>query len=235
MKTIVITPTYNEKSNIAEIIEKLFSLKINSLEVLVVDDNSPDGTAEVVRKLAQKYPVNLIVRSEKRGLGTAYTAAFKNILSQSGSSDVVIQMDADLSHDPAVIPVFLNQIKNCDVVLGSRYIKGGGVKNWNFFRRIVSRWSNVYARVILGLPYRDLTGGFKCWKREVLEKIDLDSLSSVGYNFQIETTYKAHRLGYKICEVPITFTERKQGESKFNLGIIVESFIKVLRLKIKNE
>lgn len=235
MKTIVIIPTYNEKSNIAEIIEKLFSLKINSLEVLVVDDNSPDGTAEVVRKLAQKYPVNLIVRSEKRGLGTAYTAAFKNILSQSGSSDVVIQMDADLSHDPAVIPVFLNQIKNCDVVLGSRYIKGGGVKNWNFFRRIVSRWSNVYARVILGLPYRDLTGGFKCWKREVLEKIDLDSLSSVGYNFQIETTYKAHRLGYKICEVPITFTERKQGESKFNLGIIVESFIKVLRLKIKNE
>ena len=235
MKTIVIIPTYNEKSNIAEIIEKLFSLKINSLEVLVVDDNSPDGTAEVVRKLAQKYPVNLIVRSEKRGLGTAYTAAFKNILSQPGSPDIIIQMDADLSHDPAVIPVFLNQIKNCDVVLGSRYIKGGGVKNWNFFRRIVSRWSNVYARVILGLPYRDLTGGFKCWKREVLEKIDLDSLSSVGYNFQIETTYKAHRLGYKICEVPITFTERKQGESKFNLGIIVESFIKVLRLKIKNE
>ncbi len=235
MKTIVIIPTYNEKSNIAEIIEKLFSLKINSLEVLVVDDNSPDGTAEVVRKLAQKYPVNLIVRSEKRGLGTAYTAAFKNLLGEPDPPDIIIQMDADLSHDPVVIPVFLNQIKNCDVVLGSRYIKGGGVKNWNFFRRIVSRWSNVYARVILGLPYRDLTGGFKCWKREVLEKIDLDSLSSVGYNFQIETTYKAHRLGYKICEVPITFTERKQGESKFNLGIIVESFIKVLRLKIKNE
>lgn len=229
----MVIPTYNEKSNIAQLITEVFALNITSLKVLVVDDNSPDGTADIIRKLAQKYPIQVMVRSEKRGLGVAYTAAFKSILNQSDKPDNIIQMDADLSHDPADIPRLLNEIKNCDLVLGSRYIEGGGVKNWGWLRRSISRWGNTYARLTLSLPYRDLTGGFKCWRREVLEKIKLDDLSSTGYNFQIETTYKTHGLSFKICEMPIIFTERKTGQSKFNLGIIWESFIKVLLLRLK--
>lgn len=233
-KVIVVVPTYNEKENLPVLAEKVFGLNIPNLEILVVDDNSPDGTADAVRELAQKCPVQIIVRNEKRGLGTAYAAAFKSVLGRPDKPDYIIQMDADLSHDPADIPHLLAKIKTCDVVLGSRYIKGGGVENWNWLRRCISRFGNIYAQFVLNLPYHDLTGGFKCWRRAVLEKISLDDLSSTGYNFQIETTYKAHRLGYKICEVPIIFTERKIGRSKFNLGIIWESFIKVLWLRIKN-
>ncbi|MDP3800099.1 MAG: polyprenol monophosphomannose synthase [bacterium] len=233
MKTIVVIPTYNERSNILEIIEKIFALNINGLEVLVVDDNSPDGTADVVKELSNKYPIKLISRAKKEGLGKAYVSVFKQILLAQDKPDYIIQIDADLSHNPKNILNFLNKIGECDLVLGSRYIKGGGTENWDYVRKMVSRFGNIYAQFILSLPYKDLTGGFKCWKREVLEKIDLDLLSSTGYNFQIETTYKAHKLGYKICEVPITFTERKTGKSKFNLGIIWESFIKVLWLKLK--
>ncbi|MBI4118751.1 MAG: polyprenol monophosphomannose synthase [Parcubacteria group bacterium] len=232
-KVAVVIPTYNEKENLPVLVEKIFNLNVPGLEILVVDDNSPDGTAMVARELSKKYSVQVMVRDQKRGLGTAYTAAFKLVLNQSDKPDFIIQMDADLSHNPAEIPVFLNKIRNCDVVLGSRYIKGGGVVNWNFLRRLVSRLSNIYARLVLGVPVRDLTGGFKCWRREVLEKIDLERLDSVGYNFQIETTYKALQAGFRVCEVPIIFTERKFGSSKFNLGIIAESFIKVLLLKLK--
>ncbi len=234
MKTLVVIPTYNERSNIAEVIEKIFELNINGLEVLVVDDNSPDGTANVVKELTGKYPIKLLSRIKKEGLGKAYVDAFKSIIKVQDRPDYIIQMDADLSHSPKNILDFLRKIGEYDVVLGSRYIKGGGTENWDPVRKMVSRFGNVYAQIILSLPYKDLTGGFKCWKREVLEKINLDSLSSTGYNFQIETTYKAHRLGYKICEVPIIFTERKVGKSKFNLSIIWESFIKVLWLRIKN-
>lgn len=229
----MVVPTYNEKENLPVLVGKVFNLNIPGLVMMVVDDNSPDGTAQVARELAQKYPVKAMVRDKKRGLGTAYTTAFKYLLDQPNKPDYVIQMDADMSHNPAEIPVFLNKIKICDVVLGSRYVKGGGVRNWGCLRRLVSRVSNSYARFVLGLPVRDLTGGFKCWRSEVLEKIDLDSLSSVGYNFQIETTYRAYKLGLKICEVPIVFTERKLGSSKFNLKIILESFIKVLLLRIR--
>ena len=232
MKTLVVIPTYNEGSNITEVIEKIFELNINGLEVLVVDDNSPDGTADVVKELTGKYPIKLLSRIKKEGLGKAYVSAFKSIISAQDRPDYIIQMDADLSHSPKNILDFLRKIGEYDVVLGSRYIKGGGTENWDPVRKMVSRFGNIYAQIILSLPYKDLTGGFKCWKREVLEKINLDSLSSTGYNFQIETTYKAHRLGYKICEVPIIFTERKVGKSKFNLSIIWESFIKVLWLRI---
>ncbi|MBI2052164.1 MAG: polyprenol monophosphomannose synthase [Candidatus Sungbacteria bacterium] len=232
-KVAVVIPTYNEKENLPVLVEKIFNLNVPGLEILVVDDNSPDGTAMVARGLSKKYPVRVMVRDQKRGLGTAYAAGFKLILNQPDKPDFIIQMDADLSHNPAEISVFLNKIKTCDVVLGSRYIKGGGVVNWNFLRRLVSRLSNIYARLILGIPVRDLTGGFKCWKREVLEKINLERLDSVGYNFQIETTYKALQAGFRVSEVPIVFTERKFGSSKFNLGIIAESFIKVLLLKLK--
>ncbi|MBI4120313.1 MAG: polyprenol monophosphomannose synthase [Parcubacteria group bacterium] len=230
-RTIIVTPTYNEKDNLPELVDRIFSLGLNDIKLVVVDDNSPDGTAQVAEELAQKYPLDLIRRQQKSGLGTAYTAAFKKTIPEQ--PDYIIQMDADLSHDPNIIPQMLQEIQKCDLVLGSRYVKGGKIENWNFTRRLVSRWGNFYARLILGLPYRDLTSGFKCFRREVLEKINLDKLSSVGYNFQIETTYRAHRLGCRICEIPITFTERKTGVSKFNLGIILESFVKVLLLRLR--
>jgi len=228
----VVTPTYNERNNLEILSKKIFDLKIPELKLIVVDDNSPDGTGKFAEELAKIYPVKVIHREKKMGLGTAYAQAFKEIIVQD-RPNYIIQMDTDLSHDPAIIPQMLKKIVDCDLVLGSRYVPGGKIENWNFFRRMISRWGNIYARFILGLPYKDLTGGFKCFRREVLENIDLDSLSSVGYNFQIETTYAAHKKGYKICEIPITFTERRGGVSKFNIGIIFESFWKVFLLRFR--
>ncbi|MEK9186607.1 MAG: polyprenol monophosphomannose synthase [Patescibacteria group bacterium] len=240
MPVFIVIPTYNEKENLPVLLEKIFDLKIPDLKALVVDDNSPDGTGRLADELKLKYP-NLAVlhRQQKEGLGRAYVTAFKTVLTSyrpdkdSRHSDYIVQMDADLSHDPAVIPTMLDKIKTCHLVIGSRYIKGGRTVNWDFFRKLISRFGNFYARIVLGLPYKDLTGGFKCWRREVLEKIDLESLSSTGYNFQIETTYKAHQLKFNICETPITFTERKTGKSKFNFRIMLEAFWKVLMLRIR--
>lgn len=230
---VVVTPTYNERDNLPALAARIFSLGIDNLGLIVIDDNSPDGTGQLAEKLSQKYPIKVIHRSEKRGLGTAYIEAFRFILQSQNPPDYIVQIDADLSHDPAVIPLMIKKAGECSLVLGSRYIRGGGVKNWGLSRRLVSRFGNIYARVVLGIPIHDLTGGFKCWSREALEKINLDSLSSLGYNFQIETTYKAYRLGYKIREIPIIFEERKTGASKFNLGIILESFFKVLILRFR--
>lgn len=232
-KIWVVTPTYNEAENLPVLAEKLFALKVENLKLIIVDDNSPDGTGAVAFELAKKYPISIIRRTEKSGLGTAYVAAFKLALNDAEKPDFIIQMDADLSHDPASIPKLLNKAHAYDLILGSRYISGGRTENWGFFRKLISRFGNWYARKVLGLPYRDLTGGFKCFRRNVLESIKLESLSSVGYNFQIETTYRAHQQGFKICEVPITFTERASGKSKFNPGIMLESFWKVLMLKFK--
>jgi len=232
-KIVVVTPTYNERDNLPVLVARIFSLGIHNLELIVVDDNSPDGTGELAEELSQKYSIKVIHRPQKMGLGTAYIEAFKFILQSRNPPNYIIQIDADLSHDPKVIPIMLKKIEDCDLVLGSRYIRGGGVENWNFTRRLVSRFGNIYARFILGMPIYDMTGGFKCYRREVLEKINFDFLSSIGYNFQIETTYKAYRLGYKICEIPIIFKERKTGSSKFNLGIILESFFKVLILRFR--
>ncbi len=232
-KIVVVTPTYNERDNLPILVEKIFSLGIDNLTMVVVDDNSPDGTGQLAEELAKKYPVKVIHRPEKKGLGTAYVEAFKFIFYSRHPLDYIIQIDADLSHDPAVIPIMIKKAGECDLVLGSRYIQGGGVENWNFLRQFISRFGNIYARVVLGVHIHDLTGGFKCYRREVLEKINFDSLSSIGYNFQIETTYKVYRLGYKICEIPIIFKERKIGNSKFNLGIILESFFKVLILRFR--
>ncbi len=234
-KVYVVVPTYNEKENLPALAEKIFSAgwrtKIPDLHLLVVDDNSPDGTGRIADELRNKFPVTVIHRSEKSGLGKAYIAGFEALPPEA---EIIIQMDADLSHDPAAIPAMLEKIRDCDVVLGSRYIPGGKTVNWNFFRKMVSRFGNIYARLVLGLPYRDLTGGFKCFRREVLKAINLNSLSSVGYNFQIEMTYAAHKKGFRICEIPITFTERLTGTSKFNLGIMLESFWKVLALKFRH-
>ena len=228
-RVCVVTPTYNEKDNIEVLVKKIFDLKIPNLEMVIVDDNSPDGTGRIAEELAKIYPIRVMHREKKMGLGTAYAAAFRTLLEKQ--PDYIIQMDADLSHDPADIPRFIEKANDHDVVLGSRYVEGGSIENWDFFRKLISRFGNFYSRSILWVPYRDLTGGFKCYRKAVLASLDLNSLSSLGYNFQIETTYKAHKFGHKIHEIPITFTERKSGDSKFNLGIMAESFLKVILLR----
>jgi len=235
LKKIVIIPTYNEKNNIGEIVEKIFDLNIPNLSILVVDDNSPDGTGQIAEELAQKFQQRLSVihRSEKRGLGSAYVEGFRYAL--NNGADYIFEIDADLSHDPLCIPVFLKAIENYDLVLGSRYINDGAIKNWNIIRRILSWGGNLYAQLILNMPIKDLTGGFKCFRRSVLEKININSLTSLGYVFQIETTYRAWQAGFRIGEIPITFTERKEGESKFNIQIFFDAFIKVLKLRFNSE
>lgn len=229
----IVTPTYNERENLRPLAQKIFGLNIPNLIWVIVDDNSPDGTGELADQLSERYPIKVFHRNQKSGLGKAYVYAFKKILESSKADCFIIEMDGDLSHDPIVIPKMLQAVQSCDLVLGSRYIKEGKIENWNWMRRLISRFGNFYARTILGVKLRDLTGGFKCFRRQVLESIDLDSLNSAGYNFQIETTYRAIQKGFKVCEVPITFSERKSGKSKFSLGIILESFWKVLLLRFK--
>lgn len=235
MNIAVITPTYNERDSLESLIEQIFSLTISSITLVVVDDCSLDGTGEIAEKLAEIYPIRVIHREKKMGLGTAYVHAFREVLTTQNKNkpNYIIQMDADLSHDPRAIPQFLEAIGHSDVVLGSRYVPGGKIENWDFFRRLISRLGNFYARHVLSLPYRDLTSGYKCFRREVLESVDLDSLSSVGYNFQIETTFHAHKKNFRIREIPIIFRERKTGQSKFHIGIILESFLKVLLLRFR--
>ena len=229
----LVIPTFNERENVEILIPRIFLLGVRDLQMLVVDDNSSDGTGEALETLSRRYPIQVINRPEKQGLGTAYTMAFKTLLQRSTRErpDYIIQMDADMSHDQNVIPTMLEQIENHDIILGSRYIPGGRIENWESSRRFLSKAGNLYARIILGVPYRDITSGFKCYRRQVLENIDLDSLNSVGYNFQIETIYKAHKKGFRISEIPITFTERRVGVSKMNFPIILESFWKVLKLR----
>ena len=230
MKCLVIMPTYNEKENVEAIATAV--LKNKECDILFIDDNSPDGTGKIIDEMhTEDKRINVIHRPGKSGLGRAYITGFKWAI--ENGYDFIFEMDADFSHDPAEIPNFIKKMDECDMVLGSRYVKGGGIENWDVLRKLVSRFGNIYSRTVLWLPYRDLTGGFKCYKRKVLESIDLDTFSSVGYNFQIETTYKAHKNGFHICEIPITFRERKSGQSKFNLAIILESFVKVLFLRFR--
>lgn len=232
-KKCIVIPTYNESANIEKLLANIFSLKISNLDVLVVDDNSPDGTAEIVNQLAHKHPVSLLSRNGKRGLGYAYVDGFKNALSRK--YEYIFAMDGDLSHDPLYIASFLKEIENYDLVLGSRYIPGGGIRNWGTIRKFISRCGNIYARKILRINYRDLTGGYKCYRREVLENINLDNINSIGYIFQVETTYKAHQAGYKIKETPIIFCDREKGRSKFSAKIIWESFWKIFLIALKNK
>jgi len=230
-KIYIVIPTYNERGNIETLLPMIFQLGLPGLNVVVVDDNSPDGTGQVVERMRAKYSnLQILHRQKKSGLGQAYVAGFRYAFEHN--AQFIMQMDADLSHDPKQIPEFLQAIQAADLVLGSRYIANGGVRNWNLARRLISRFGNIYARIILGLPYHDLTGGFKCFRREVLEKVDITKLSSLGYNFQIETTYKAHLNGARITEIPIIFTERVEGKSKFSLKIIIESFWKVILLRL---
>lgn len=234
MKTLVIVPTYNEKGNLLALTEGIFRTKIPDLSVLIVDDNSPDGTAVYADELAARFPIRVMRRPRKEGVGRAYIAAFRTILTDQEPPDYIIQMDADLSHDPALIPVMLGAMRECDMVIGSRYIAGGRIENWGAVRRAISRIGNAYARTVLGLPYRDLTSGYRCFRRAALMRLVDERFSSSGYCFMIETVARAHALGYRIREVPIVFTERTVGKSKFNLGIIVESVWRVLVLAVRS-
>jgi dolichol-phosphate mannosyltransferase len=231
-KHLIIVATYNEKGNIEKLLGEIFAV-VPHVNVLVIDDNSPDKTYEIVEELAHdKYNDKLFLmkRAGKLGLGTAYIAGFNwGILRQY---DVIMHMDADFSHNPRYIPEFFEAIKTNDLVLGSRYIKGGGVVNWGFKRKLMSMGGSLYSRIILGLKTRDLTGGFKCFRRKVLETIDVNNLKSTGYSFQVETTYKTFLNGFKIKEIPIIFEDRIIGQSKMSSGIFVEALLMVIKLKL---
>ncbi|ADG82268.1 polyprenol monophosphomannose synthase [Thermincola potens] len=231
MKALVVIPTYNEKENIAKLIGEL--MKVNGeLEVLVVDDGSPDGTGEIVRALARENErVHVIHRPGKMGLGTAYITGFRYALKRP-DIECILEMDADFSHQPKYIKDFLREIKEYDVVLGSRYIPGGGVENWGWSRRLLSKGGSLFARLVLGLPYRDCTGGFRCYRRQVLEQIDLNTITSEGFGFQVEMLYACHQNKFRIKEIPIIFPDRREGTSKISRKIVLEAFCMVLKLRI---
>lgn len=231
MKAIVVIPTYNEAQNIEQLIDRILFQGIRNLDILVVDDNSPDGTAEIVDRIACCEPnVFLLKRSCKSGLGTAYVAGFKYALERT--YDYIFEMDADFSHDPDEIPNFFESIKTCDLVIGSRYKSGVNVINWPLMRLILSVGANKYTQIITGLPIKDCTGGYKCFRREVLQAIDLDKIASDGYSFQIEMNFKAWKKGFRICEIPIVFADREAGSSKMSKKIIREAIWMVWKLKI---
>ena len=220
-RALVIIPTYNEKENIHSIVELVLS-QVANLEILVVDDNSPDGTAAIVTEMAQANPrVHLLSRAGKLGLGTAYIAGFKWGLARGYA--YLIEMDADFSHDPCEIPNMLKAIQQADLVLGSRYIDGVRVVNWPLSRLFLSKGASYYVRIITGLPIHDPTGGFKCFRRKVLETIELDKVRSNGYAFQIEMTHKAWMMGFRVREIPITFADRSAGQSKMSGHIVREA------------
>jgi dolichol-phosphate mannosyltransferase len=226
-----VIPTYNEKQNIARLISRVLDLGPD-ITILVIDDSSPDGTAEVVSAIAQGNPrVHLVTRAGKLGLGSAYLMGFKLVLAQG--ADIVIQMDADLSHDPQYIPSLLEAVEKSDLALGSRYVKGVNVVNWPMSRLLLSYFANIYTMIVTGLPVHDATGGFKCFRRKVLEAIDLDAVISDGYCFQIEITFRAWRKGFSIVEVPIVFVDRTAGASKMSKRIIWEAIWKVWWFRIE--
>ena len=233
MKTIVVVPTYNEIENLARIVE-LIREQPGGFHILVVDDNSPDGTGRLADELAAAHPgeVHVLHRQGKEGLGRAYVAGFGHVL-KMGGYDAIVQMDADLSHDPAYLPEFLKALEKYDLVLGSRYLNGISVVNWDLKRLLLSKGASIYVKVITGMPYSDMTGGFKAWRRDALLSIGLDRLFSNGYLFQIETTYRLHRLRrFSIGETSIIFRDRDLGRSKIDLPIILEAVWGVIRLRL---
>jgi dolichol-phosphate mannosyltransferase len=218
----LVLPTYNEAENVEPLVEAARAKLPPGAQVLIVDDSSPDGTGRVADRLAERHEnVQVLHRRRKEGLGPAYIAGFRTAL--EGGAGLVLEMDSDFSHDPAYLPRLLDAARRADVVLGSRYVEGGGVSDWGPLRRAISRGGSAYARLVLGVPVRDLTGGFKCFRREVLEAIDLDAITTRGYAFQVEMTYRALRRGFKVVEVPILFRERRVGSSKMDLSIVTEA------------
>ncbi|MHB1382696.1 MAG: polyprenol monophosphomannose synthase [Thermoleophilia bacterium] len=233
----IILPTYNERENLERFVGALQGvLGDNSLEgrLIIVDDNSPDGTGRIADDLAERHDnITVIHRPEKQGLGPAYLAGFKQALATDTS--YIFEMDSDFSHNPSYIPSFLDAIRDADLVLGSRYVPGGRVENWGLLRKIISKGGSTYARLILRLPVRDLTGGLKCFRREVLEALDLDAVTSFGYGFQIELTYKAAKKGFRVKELPITFVDRQQGKSKMSKRIVLEAVFLVWKLRLRTD
>lgn len=230
----IIVPTFNEADNLPTLAAALWSLPLEGLRILVVDDNSPDGTGAIADRLAEKEPERLQVihRTGKLGLGTAYITGFKRAL-ETGS-DVIGQMDADFSHSPDYLPSLLEKMDDCDLVLGSRYVKGGAVdERWELGRVLLSWFGNFYARTILGLEVRDATGGYRLWRRPTLEAMPLDRVRSNGYVFQVEMAYLAQRMGFRSCEVPIYFEDRRIGQSKMSFRIQVEAALRVWQLLFK--
>ena len=235
MSKLIIIPTYNEKENIEKIILKVFSLDID-FDILIVDDGSPDGTAEIVKKIQKTYSKNLhiVERTGKLGLGTAYIYGFKWAL--KNNYDYIFEMDADFSHDPDDL---IRLYKAChedkgDVAIGSRYIKGVNIVNWPMSRLLMSFFASKYVKIITGMPIQDSTAGFKCYKRSVLEKINLEKIQFVGYAFQIEMKFTAWKYGFNVVEVPVIFTDRQEGASKMSGGIFFEAFFGVMQMKIKS-
>lgn len=232
-RSLIVIPTYNEAENLAKITAALFELKVDGLEILNVDDASPDGTGQVADQLVQKSQdrFHVMHRPGKLGLGTAYIQGFKWALDQG--FQYIIHMDADFSHSPSYIPQFLSLIPEYDVVVGSRYVKGGQLdERWTWYRRLLSWWANsVWVRLILGTKTRDATAGFKCWSASALQRIDLDRIRSTGYIFQVEMCYLAEKLGFRIKEIPIYFEERRIGQSKMDSGVKIEAALRVIQLR----
>ena len=235
-KVTVILPTYNEKENIGKITAVLFDLDIPNFHVLIVDDNSPDGTGDIADELAAHYQgrVSVLHRPEKQGLGPAYKQGFRHALSLG--ADILIQMDADLSHQPKYIPQMLKQARHYDIVLGSRYIRGGSVdEQWSILRKGLSWWANrVYAPAILSIPITDSTGGFRLFHRESLLAMDIEQVVAQGYAFQVEMIFIAHRLGFRIAEIPIHFPERVHGRSKMSLSIALEAALRLWQIRFRH-
>jgi dolichol-phosphate mannosyltransferase len=234
VRPAVCLPTYNERENLEPLVRALGSVFASAGldgHVLVIDDASPDGTGAIADRLAAELDwVSVLHRERKEGLGPAYLAGFRHVLDRG--AELVMEMDADFSHDPADVPRLVEAAGRADLAIGSRYVAGGGVRNWGLVRRAVSRGGCLYAQAILGLGVRDLTGGFKCYRRTVLETIPLERVHSKGYAFQIETTYRAIRAGFTVEEVPIVFTDREIGTSKMTRGIVLEAATKVPALRV---
>ena len=232
MKAIAVVPTYNERANLEELVEKV-SQVVPDLHLLIVDDNSPDGTGELADELSRRYPDRIFVlhRANKEGLGRAYVDGFKEAL--KGDYDYIVQMDADLSHDPIHLPKFFEQIQSHDLVVGSRYLHGISVVNWDLKRLILSKTATNFVRFVTGMPFTDATSGFKCWRRHALESIGFEDVFSIGYVFLVEMKYKAYRKGFRVTEVPIVFVERKSGDSKLDWRVVREAIWGVLKLRFK--
>ena len=229
----VVLPTYNEAENLERIVAAVFAAAPDIGGLLVVDDDSPDGTGRIADRLAAADPrVGVLHRGSKEGLGPAYVAGFSQVLSEG--ADLVVQMDADLSHDPADVPRLMAAVADgADLAIGSRYVAGGAVGEWGAVRRAISRGGSAYARAWLGVEVNDLTGGFKCFRAEVLRSIRLDTLGALGYAFQVETTYRAILAGYRVEEVPILFSDRRVGESKMSRRIVAEAAVRVPLMRLR--
>jgi len=228
----IILPTYNEAGNIERFIEAIRPVLPASARILVVDDGSPDGTGEIADRLAAaESNLSVLHRPHKEGLGPAYIAGFRHALAQG--AELVVEMDSDFSHDPSYLPALLAATDRADLAIGSRYVAGGGVEDWGAVRRVISRGGSTYARLVLGLSVKDLTAGFKCFRREVLETIDLDAIGSRGYAFQVEITYRTIQQGFDVVEVPIVFRDRQVGSSKIDRSVITEALWRVPQLRFR--